>query len=155
MLFRSYLQQHGEATRRSDKSLRVYWRIFVKIFVSATEFCYRNMSQVIKSDGIYATCSSDKILLQRQRFSQKFSSTKEPICRCHVSLACIASVSVWKDRGTGLSVLAAREVERNYIFARKRWLRRLSGDATCCCNYSPRDLARVKKRYKSKLCPKT
>ena len=36
------LQQHGEATRRSDKSLRVYWRIFVKIFVAATEICRRN-----------------------------------------------------------------------------------------------------------------
>ena len=36
------LQQQGEATRRSDKSLRVYWRIFVKSlspqqnFVAAT-----------------------------------------------------------------------------------------------------------------------
>ena len=32
------------ATHGSDKSLRVYWRIFVKIFVSATEFCRRNKS---------------------------------------------------------------------------------------------------------------
>ena len=32
------------ATHSSDKSLRVYWRIFVKIFVSATEFCRRNKS---------------------------------------------------------------------------------------------------------------
>ena len=30
------LQQHVAATRRSDKSLRVCWRIVVKIFVSAT-----------------------------------------------------------------------------------------------------------------------
>ena len=30
------LQQHVAATRCSDKSLRVYWRIFVKIFVAAT-----------------------------------------------------------------------------------------------------------------------
>ena len=32
------LQQHVAATRCSDKSLREYWRIFVKIFVAATEF---------------------------------------------------------------------------------------------------------------------
>ena len=32
------LQQHVAATRCSDKSFRVYWRIFVKIFVAATEF---------------------------------------------------------------------------------------------------------------------
>ena len=43
-------RQQGEATRRSDKSLRVYWRIFVKIFVSETEFCRCNKSQKIKSD---------------------------------------------------------------------------------------------------------
>ena len=30
------LQQRVAATRRSDKSLRVCWRILVKIFVSAT-----------------------------------------------------------------------------------------------------------------------
>ena len=38
------LQQHVAATRCSDRSLRVYWRIFVKIFVAATEFCRRNKS---------------------------------------------------------------------------------------------------------------
>ena len=32
------LQQHVAAILCSDKSLRVYWRIFVKIFVAATEF---------------------------------------------------------------------------------------------------------------------
>ena len=31
------LQQHVASARRSDKSLYVYWKIFVKIFVSATE----------------------------------------------------------------------------------------------------------------------
>ena len=34
--------QHVAATRRCDKSLRVYWRIFVKIFFAATGFCRRN-----------------------------------------------------------------------------------------------------------------
>ena len=44
------------ATRRSNKSLCVNWRILVKIFVSATEFCCSNVSQKIKSDRICATC---------------------------------------------------------------------------------------------------
>ena len=59
-----------------DKSLRrVYWRISVKIFVSATEFCRRNMSahKKIKSDRICATCRPDKILLQKKRFFHKNS----------------------------------------------------------------------------------
>ena len=51
------LQQHVATARRSDKSLRVYWRIFVKIFVSATEFCRSNTLQKIKSDRICATCT--------------------------------------------------------------------------------------------------
>ena len=68
------LKQHVAMTRLSDKSLRVYWIIFVKIYVSATEFCRSNMLQKIKSDRICATCCGDKILLQRQRFSQNFCS---------------------------------------------------------------------------------
>ena len=36
------LQQHVAARSRSDKSPLAYWRIFVKIFVSAIEFCRRN-----------------------------------------------------------------------------------------------------------------
>ena len=58
---------------------------FLKIFVSATEFCCSNMLQKIKSDRICATFYGDNILLQRQRFSQKFSRTHEAICRCNVS----------------------------------------------------------------------
>ena len=49
------------ATCRSDKSLRMYRRIFLKIFVSATEFCRSNMLQKIKSDRNCATCRGDKI----------------------------------------------------------------------------------------------
>ena len=86
-------QQHVATTRRSDKSLRVYWRIFVKIFVSAKEFCRSNMLQKIKSDRIYATCCGDKILLQRQRFSQNFSRTHEAICCCDVSSRHVAATS--------------------------------------------------------------
>ena len=36
------LQQHVAARSRSNKSPRAYWRIFVKILVSAIEFCRRN-----------------------------------------------------------------------------------------------------------------
>ena len=80
------LQQHVTTTRRSDKSLRVYWRIFVKIIISAYhEFCRSNMLQKIKLDRICATWGGNKILLQRQRFLQNFSSTHEAICHCDVS----------------------------------------------------------------------
>ena len=71
-------------THRSDKSLRVYWRNFVKIFVPAIEFCHRDKSHKFCLIWFFATCCCDKILLQRQRFSQKFSSTHEAICRCNV-----------------------------------------------------------------------
>ena len=87
------LQQHVPTTCRSDKSLRVNWRIFVKIFVSVTEFCRSNMLQKIKSDKICATCRGDKTLLQRERFSQNFSSTHEAICRCDVSPQHVAATS--------------------------------------------------------------
>ena len=143
------MYQHVATTHCSNKSLHAYWIIFMKIFFSATEFCRRK--KLHKFSLIMIFCN----LFWRQRFLQKFSRINEAICRCYVSLACVASVSVWKDRGTRLSVLGAREMERQPIFAQKRWLGRLGGDATCCCNYSPRDLAPVKKRYKSKLCPKT
>ena len=60
-------------TRRSDKSLRVYWRIFVKI-------CLHNrilpLQQVAKNQIRLNLCDllRRQILLQRQRFSQKFST---------------------------------------------------------------------------------
>ena len=50
------------ATRRGDRSLHVY---------RSHKFCLI---------WFFATCCCDKILLQRQRFSQKFSSTHEAIC---------------------------------------------------------------------------
>ena len=79
------LRRHIAATNRSDKSLRVYCRNFVKIFVSATEFCRCDKPHKFCLIWFFATCCCDKILLQRQRFSQKFSSTHEAICRCDVS----------------------------------------------------------------------
>ena len=41
----------------------------------------------------FRTCCSDKTLLRRQRFSQKFSSTLEAICRCDVSPHRVAATS--------------------------------------------------------------
>ena len=66
---------------------------FVKIFVAATEFCRRNKSHRFSLIWFFATCCSDKILLRRQRFSQKFSSTHEAICRCDVSPHLVAATS--------------------------------------------------------------
>ena len=42
--YRMWSIQDVAPTCCGDKSLRVYWRNFVKIFVSATEFCRRNKS---------------------------------------------------------------------------------------------------------------
>ena len=82
------------------RSVRTWWQVassvlenFLKIFVSLTVFCRGNMLQKIKSDRICATCYGNKILLQRQRFSQKFSVTHEVICRCDVSLQHVAATS--------------------------------------------------------------
>ena len=51
------------------------------------------MLQKIKSDRIYATCRGDKILLQRQRFSQNLSTIHEVIDRCDVSPRHVAATS--------------------------------------------------------------
>ena len=87
------LQQHVAATHCSEKSLRVYWKICVKISVPATEVCCSNMLQKIKSDRICATCRGDKILLKRQRVSPNFSSRHEVICCCDVSPQHVAATS--------------------------------------------------------------
>ena len=64
------------------------------MFVSAIEFFHSNMLQKLKSDIICVTFCSDKILLQRQRFSQiYFFSTHEVICRCDVSPQHVAATS--------------------------------------------------------------
>ena len=108
--YRSQRTRHYvAATCHSDKSLHVFrsgdkllqqvawqsqwqillcvqWRIFVKIFVSATEFCHRNKSNKFSLIWFCETSCRDKILLWRQRFSQKFSSTNKAICPCNVLL---------------------------------------------------------------------
>ena len=76
-------RQQVAPTCCDDTSLRVYWRIFVKIFVSATEFCRSDTLQKIKSDRICATCRGNKILLQRH----------EAISRCDVSPQHVAATS--------------------------------------------------------------
>ena len=63
------VRRHVAATNRFVCTGEFLWK-----FVSTTEFYYCNKSQKIKSDWICATCCGDKILLQRQRFSQKFST---------------------------------------------------------------------------------
>ena len=73
---------------------------FVKIFVSATEFCRRNMSAhnwKIKSDRICATCGGDKILLQKKRFFHKNSPVHTrrfvaAMCRRNVLLQLVPRV---------------------------------------------------------------
>ena len=71
------------ASRGSDKSLRVYGRVFVKIFVSATGFCSRNKAHKFCLIWFSVTCCGDKIMLQRRRFSQNSSSRHEAICTEH------------------------------------------------------------------------
>ena len=51
--------------------------VYGRIFVSATEFCHCSKLDEIKLHRICATCCRDKIMLLRQRFPQKFSSTHE------------------------------------------------------------------------------
>ena len=99
------MQQHVAATHRSDKSLRVYWGNFVKIFVSSTEFCRCNNLHKFCQIWFFATCCCDKILLQRKRFSQNFSSTHEAICRCDVSSRCCCNLSpsVYRPLSLGLN----------------------------------------------------
>ena len=66
---------------------------FCENLCSATEFCRSNMLQKIKSDRICVTCHGNKILLQRQIFSQKFSSTHKVICLHDVSPQHVAATS--------------------------------------------------------------
>ena len=80
---------HIAATNRSMRT----GRIFVKIFVAATEFCLCNKSHKFSPIWFFATRCSDKILLRRQIFSKKFSSTQEAICRCNMSPDRVAKTS--------------------------------------------------------------
>ena len=89
----------------SDKLLCVIRRIFVKIFVSATEF-YCNKSHKFSLIRFCETCCSDKILLRRQRFSQKFSSTNKENCLCDVLKQCVAATCLFQYKVNSLKILA-------------------------------------------------
>ena len=83
------LKQHVAATRCSDKSLCVYWRIFVKIFVSATEFRRRKKSHKL-SDLIFCDLLQLHNAIVETDFLQKSCSTHEAICRRNVLLQLVA-----------------------------------------------------------------
>jgi len=89
----------------SNKLLCVNWRIFVKIFVSATEF-YSNKLLKFSLIRFCETCCSDKILLRRQRFSQKFSSTNKENCLCNVSKQRVAATCLFQYKVNSLKILA-------------------------------------------------
>ena len=76
------------------------WGFQNTIFSTCHEICHRKIDLEHKNgkqleviiikiteskENNSATCCGEKILLQRQRFSQNFSSTHEEICRCNVS----------------------------------------------------------------------
>ena len=67
----------------SHKSLRVHRRNFVKIFVSERECCRREKSHKFCLIWFFATCCCDKILSQRQRFSQRV--VRVATCCCKLS----------------------------------------------------------------------
>ena len=60
------LQQHGEATHRSDKSLRVYWRILSKPlspqqnFVAVTSRKKSNRTEFVRLVAVTKFCCGDK-----------------------------------------------------------------------------------------------
>ena len=56
----------------------VYWRIFVKIFVSAASYTNSVWFDFLRLAAVTKFCCRD-------RFSQKFSGTHEVICHCNVS----------------------------------------------------------------------
>ena len=107
------LQQLVAATRCNDKSLRVYWRIFVKIFVAATEF----VAATSRTDSVWfdflrlvaATklCCGDK----------DFHKNSPVHTKRFVAATC---------RLTLLLQLVARSVHTEW-----------SVTATCCSNLSP------------------
>ena len=77
-----YTRQQVAATCRSEtlqRQITCVLEKFVKIFVAA------------KSDLIFCDLSQRQNLMQRQRFSQKFSSTQEVICCCDVSPHLVAA----------------------------------------------------------------
>ena len=125
---------HIAATNRSMRT----GRIFVKIFVAATEFCLCNKSHKFSPIWFFATRCSDKILLRRQIFSKKFSSTQEAICHCNMSpdrvaktscLTCTHGVICRCDLSTtcNLSLSVYRPLLKCYYFSQQSFHQTKSG----------------------------
>ena len=97
-VYRSGEKLLKQAARQSQQQIALCEeRIFVKIFASATEF-YCNKSHKFSLIRLCETCCPNKILLKRQRFSQKFSRTNkrnlslqcvEAKCCCNLSVSII------------------------------------------------------------------
>ena len=91
------LQQHVAATRCNDKSQRQIASCVLENFCEnlcrCNRICRPNKLHRFSLIWFFATCCSDKILLRRQKFSQKFSSTHEAIWRCNVSPHLVAATS--------------------------------------------------------------
>ena len=112
------LQQHDEATHRSNKSLRVYWRIFVKIFVAATEFCRHNKSHRFSHLFFCDLLQGQNPVVETKIFT-KILQTHEVICH-DLSLRHVCRLTL-------LLQLITRPVHMEWSVA-----------ATCCYNLSPR-----------------
>ena len=107
------LQQHVAATRRSDKSLHVYWRIFVKILVFPTEFlsqqhCAKNQIR----ENLCDLSQRQNSVAETKIFTKFLSSTKR-----FVAAMCRRNRLLQLDAGP---VHTERSVS-----------------VTCCCNLSP------------------
>ena len=96
----------------SDKSLPAYWRIFVKIFVAAKEFCRRNKSHKFSLIWFLRLVAVTKFCCEDKDFHKTSVHTKR-----FVAATC---------RLTVLLQLVARPVHMEW-----------SVTATCCCNLSP------------------
>ena len=92
----------GRATSCRNTLLRQIASCVVHNFcgksVSKIAFC-SSASRKKSNQTIYATFCGGKILLQRQRFLQKFSSIHNAICRCNASpRLCCFNLSPSRDR---------------------------------------------------------
>ena len=87
------LQQHGEAPFSQQQIASCVLENFCENLCRCNWILLPQQVAQFQSDLIFVTCCSDKIPLQRQRFSQKFSSTHEAICRSNVLPHRVAATS--------------------------------------------------------------
>ena len=107
------LQRHVAVTYCSDKSLRVYWRIFVKIFVAATEF----VATTSRADSVWFDFLRLVAVTKFCCGDKDFHKNSPVHTKRFVAATC---------RLTLLLQLVARPVHMEWLVA-----------ATCCCNLSP------------------